>query len=127
MKREDNLPGVQLEDAFQLFNQLSEKLAMSYGDLETQIAHLSSELAEARSERLKQLAEKELIANRLEGLLDTLPAGIVVLDADGCINQANPVAHEMLGEELLGCSWELTAKKVFLAMVMNCVYAMVAG
>lgn len=115
MNREDHLPGVQLEDAFQLFNQLSERLAVSYGDLETQVAHLSSELAEARNERLEQLAEKERIANRLEGLLDTLPAGIVVLDADGNINQANPVAHQMLGEDLLGKSWQQTAKNIFVS------------
>ncbi len=85
MNRADNLTGEQLEDAFQLFNQLSETLAESYGDLQIQVEHLSKELAEARSERLKQLAEKELIANRLERLLDTLPAGIVVLDGNGCI------------------------------------------
>ena len=83
MNRTDNLTGEQLEDAFQLFNQLSETLAESYGDLQIQVEHLSKELAEARSERLKQFAEKELIANRLERLLDTLPAGIVVLDGKG--------------------------------------------
>ena len=115
MDHVDNLTGVQLEDAFQLFNEFSEKLADSYGDLQTQVEHLSSELAEARSERLKQLAEKELIANRLERLLDTLPAGIVVLDGDGCINQANPVAHDMLGENLTGTTWETLAQQVFVA------------
>ncbi|MBT8438886.1 MAG: PAS domain-containing protein, partial [Gammaproteobacteria bacterium] len=109
MKREDKLKDAQLEDAFQLFNQLSVTLAESYGDLQVQVEHLSRELTEARSERLKQLAEKERLANRLEGLLDTLPAGIVVLDSRGLITQANPVAHDMLGDEILGQAWELTA------------------
>ena len=111
MKPEEHLAGVQLEDAFQLFNQISEKLAVSYGDLQIQVEHLSSELAEARSERLKQLAEKELIANRLERLLDTLPAGIVVLDGDGDIKQVNPVAHDMLGKDLAGQPWEAVAQR----------------
>jgi two-component system sensor histidine kinase FlrB len=115
MDLEDNLTGLQLEDAFQLFNQLSETLAESYGDLQIQVEHLSKELAEARNERLKQLAEKELIANRLERLLDTLPAGIVVLDGDGCISQANPVAHDMLGEDLTGQSWQTIAQQVFIS------------
>ena len=100
-----NASGEQLESAFLLFNQLSEKLAQSYGELEQRVTQLSLELAEARNERLKQLAEKEILAARLEGLLDVLPAGVVVLDAAGRINQANPRAHEMLGDALLGASW----------------------
>lgn len=112
MKHKVPTSGEQLEDAFQLFNQLSEKLSDSYGDLEKQVAHLSEELLEARSERLQQLAEKEIIARRLEGLLDTLPAGIIVMDADGNINQVNPVAQEMFGQDLLGLSWLSIAKKI---------------
>ena len=80
MNNQIDAAGERLEDAFQLFNKLSEKLADSYGDLETQVVQLTKELAEARSERLIQLAEKEVLAKRLAGLLDVLPAGIVVLD-----------------------------------------------
>lgn len=112
MNREENLNDVQLEDAFKLFNQLSMSLAESYRDLQTQVEHLSRELSEARSERLKQLAEKELLADKLEGLLDTLPAGIVVLNSHGHITQANPVAHDMLGDDLIGQAWELLARRV---------------
>ena len=116
MKRDDQPTEVQLEDAFQLFNQLSQTLADSYGDLQTQVEHLSTELAKARSERLKQLAEKERIANRLERLLDTLPAGIVVLDSDGVINQVNPVAETMLGANLIGQSWDRVAQQALLTV-----------
>ena len=116
MKRDDQPTDVQLEDAFQLFNQLSQTLADSYGDLQTQVEHLSTELARARSERLKQLAEKERIANRLERLLDTLPAGIVVLDSDGTINQVNPVAEAMLGSDLMGQSWDQVAQQALLSV-----------
>lgn len=112
MNHEDNLNDVQLEDAFKLFNQLSMSLADSYRDLQTQVEYLSKELSEARSERLKQLAEKELLADKLEGLLDTLPAGIVVLDSHGHITQANPVAHDMLGDDLIGQAWKLLARRV---------------
>ena len=63
----------QLENAFALFNQLSEKLSDSYHELQGQVATLSGELAEARSERLRQLTEKERLANRLESLLARLP------------------------------------------------------
>jgi two-component system sensor histidine kinase FlrB len=104
----------ELEHAFLLFNELSEKLATSYGDLETQVAYLSGELAEARSERLRQLAEKELLAKKLEGLLDALPAGIVVLDEGGIIRQANPVAFGMLGDAIQGQAWCDIAQQVLI-------------
>jgi len=97
MNNQIDAAGERLEDAFQLFNKLSEKLADSYGDLESQVVQLTKELAEARSERLIQLAEKEVLAKRLAGLLDVLPAGIVVLDSEGCITQTNPLAREMMG------------------------------
>jgi len=109
----------QLESAFQLFNQFSEKLADSYGGLESHVAELSKQLTEERSERLIQLAEKEQLANRLEGLLDALPAGVVVLDSEGCITQTNRIAQEMLGFELnknqhRNNKWENIAIDVFL-------------
>ncbi len=43
-----------LTDAFQAFNTLSGALEASYRDLETQVARLNAELAEARLERLRQ-------------------------------------------------------------------------
>jgi two-component system, sensor histidine kinase FlrB len=85
----------QLEDAFQVFNQVSEQLADSYQQLQEQVQHLSSELATARTERMRQLAEKELLANRLSQLLDALPAAVVVLDDQDRVEQFNPAATEL--------------------------------
>lgn len=87
----------QLENAFKVFNQISEKLAKSYSGLESQITRLTKELAQERDERLLQLAEKELRTKRLEDLLEALPAGIVVFDSDDYVVQTNPVVREILG------------------------------
>lgn len=114
MNGELNVSGEQLEDAFALFNQMSEKLVGSYGDLEKQVAHLSNELARAHDEKFKQLTETKRLSDRLEGLLDTLPAGIVVLDVYGYISQANKLAEDMLGNKLIGQSWLHLAKRVFI-------------
>jgi two-component system sensor histidine kinase FlrB len=116
MSSQSNAASKQLENAFELFNQFSEKLAGSYGDLESHVTRLTKELAQARSERLIELAEKEVLAKRLEGLLDALPAGIVVLDAKNVITQTNPVARLMLGTDsdnnkLFGQSWQSVAEK----------------
>ena len=62
--------GSGLTEAFQVFNQLSVQLSSSYKELERRVAELSQELSAARSERLRQLAEKERLANRLSLLLE---------------------------------------------------------
>lgn len=102
-----------LRGAFDLFNQLSEQLTGSYRELEDQVATLSHELSTARNERLQQLTEKECLANRLERLLTALPAGVVVLDGDGIVQDANPVAMSLLGEPLSGQSWRDIVARAF--------------
>jgi two-component system sensor histidine kinase FlrB len=59
-----------LENAFQLFNELSTQLAVSYQELQRRVEILSAELAESRGERMRQLAEKERLAERLTKLLE---------------------------------------------------------
>ena len=95
----------QLEDAFQVFNQVSEQLVDSYQQLQEQVTHLSSELAVARSERMRQLAEKELLANRLSQLLDALPAAVVVLDGEDRVEQYNPAASDLFESIQAGLNW----------------------
>lgn len=59
----------ELEQAFAAFNATSAQLQEAYRELEQRVVVLSAELAEARSERLAQLAEKERLADRLQRLL----------------------------------------------------------
>lgn len=94
-----------LEHAFGVFNQFSEQLSTSYQQLEQRVAQLTEELAAARSERLRQLAEKERLANRLQRLLSALPVGVLVLDGAGVVRECNPAAHTLLGRHLLDADW----------------------
>ena len=103
----------QLAEAFRLFNELSSQLADSYHTLEERIAHLNAELAAARSERLHQLAERERIARRLQSLLDALPAGVVVIDGGGCVQDANPTALALLDGPLVGEVWRDVIERAF--------------
>jgi len=59
------------------------------------VAHLRSELRKAR-------AGKEHLAARLAALINGLPAGVLLLDAEGRIQECNPAAGELLGEAPLG-------------------------
>lgn len=98
-------PETQLTEAFQAFNALSAQLAGSYRELEQRVARLSRELAAARDQRLAELAEKERLASRLSHLLAALPAGVIVLDAEGVIQTVNPAAVELLQPPLEGLLW----------------------
>ena len=92
--------------AFKQFSQLSEQLQDSYQALDHRTEELTRELATARSERLKQLAEKEKLADRLEKLLTALPAGVVVVDAKGVVQTANVAAEKLFDRNLEGKSWQ---------------------
>jgi two-component system sensor histidine kinase FlrB len=103
----------ELEDAFAVFNQLSAELADSYRTLEQRTERLTAELAEARTERSRQLAEKERLATRLQNLLNALPAGVVVIDGGGRVQDCNPAARDLLGEPLAGAAWRDVIDRAF--------------
>ncbi|MCF6283047.1 MAG: ATP-binding protein [Candidatus Polarisedimenticolaceae bacterium] len=96
-----------LHDAFHQFNQASEQLAGSYQQLQSQIVQLSGELSTVCDERLQQLVEKERIADRLAGLLEALPAAVVVLDGNNKIVDFNQAAVALLGLPLEGELWSV--------------------
>lgn len=102
-----------LESAFQTFNEVSAQLAVSYQALQRRVDALNSELAESRSERMRQLAEKEKLAERLSKLLEALPAGVVLLDAEGRLQDINPVALDLLGMAHRGELWSDVEERVF--------------
>ncbi len=99
----DNRQG--LDQAFALFDQMSDRLSDSYSLLEARVASLKGELEVVSAQRLAELAEKERLANRLQNLLDLLPGGVIVIDGQGRVREANPAAAQMLGEPLAGELW----------------------
>ncbi len=96
----------ELEEAFKVFNSLSVRLEEAYGDLESQVASLDEELRVARREREIQRAEKERIAERMAGLMEELPVGVVLVGAAGRVEEANPAAIDMLRGLDKGTHWE---------------------
>lgn len=94
-----------LHDAFQQFNLASEQLAGSYQQLQSQIVQLNDERSPVCGERLRQLVEKEHVANRLAGLLEALPAAVVVLDSNSRVVDFNQAAEALLGLPLENECW----------------------
>jgi two-component system sensor histidine kinase FlrB len=102
-----------LDEAFSAFTEVSEQLAASYEALERRVEQLTQALASARDERVEQFAENGRLANRLAHLLSVLPAGVIVLDGNGIVQQHNPAAASLLGENLDGQTWVGVIARVF--------------
>ena len=86
----------ELKRAFNMFNEMSQQLTDSYAFLENKVEQLSGELATVSAQRMQELGEKERLADRLESLLQMLPAGVLLLDETGVIIQSNPAAEDLL-------------------------------
>ncbi|HEY7986373.1 MAG TPA: ATP-binding protein [Methylophilaceae bacterium] len=95
----------ELQQAFALFNEVSEQLTSAYAELQGKAESLTKELAVANGELRRQVEQKEGLLLRLAQLLDALPGGVVVLDAQGRVEETNPVAERLLGEPLAREYW----------------------
>jgi two-component system sensor histidine kinase FlrB len=95
----------ELQQAFALFNEVSEQLTSAYAELQGKAESLTNELAVANGELRRQVEEKEVLLLRLAQLLDALPGGVVVVDGQGLVEETNPVAERLLGEPLAGELW----------------------
>ncbi len=96
----------QLMIAFEKFAQLSDQLEKSYKRFDERASELSGQLESAHESGVKQLAEKEQIANQLEAVLNTMPAGVLLVDENGVIQTANPVAEFLLEQSLTSKHWK---------------------
>lgn len=108
---EKQVKAEELEQAFALFSEASAQLAGAYHELQQQVEGLTAELAVANGELRRQYLEKEALSQRLGLLLAALPAGVVALSGEGVVEEVNPAARAMLGEPLVGESWERVAAR----------------
>lgn len=102
-----------LQAAFDSFNLMSQQLTEAYQALEVQVQELTEELARTEARREDEVAAKERVTGRLEGLLSALPVGVVVLDVRGRVQECNPAAIDLLGEPLEGERWLDIIQRVF--------------
>jgi two-component system sensor histidine kinase FlrB len=103
---EPTLRLTELENAFGVFNRLSHELQSSYRTLEQRVAGLTAELEDARRAREHAARDAERTAERLRSLIATLPAGVVVVDEAGLIQEHNEAAATILGADLVGRAWQ---------------------
>ena len=89
----------ELQAAFLAFGSVSEQLSDAFDALQAQVAQLRRELSEAH-------AGKEHLSARLSALIKGLPGGVLVLDSRELIQECNPAAVNLLGEPLLGQTFD---------------------
>lgn len=107
-------PSGSLGEASFSLSMLREQLADTYQGIEQRIERLTGELQEARNERRNELVEKKRLADRLQSLLNALPAAVLVLDGQGRVQELNPAAERLLGGPLQGASWRRLIDQLFI-------------
>jgi two-component system sensor histidine kinase FlrB len=86
-----------LADAFSEFIAASSRLEASYGTLQLEVAYLSHELAERNAALQASLAENERVHRALQRIVESMPCGILVVEANGHVSMINPEARRLLG------------------------------
>lgn len=86
-----------LTRAFTTFTQAAGSLEKSYLQLQSEVARLHQELRRANSELEKTLEENTRVRAYLSRVLESLPCGILVVNADAQTQIINPEARRLLG------------------------------
>jgi signal transduction histidine kinase len=86
-----------LARAFASFTEAAGSLERSYTQLQAEVARLRRELEETNRDLTRSLEENHRMRLHLNRILEGLPCGVLVLEADGRASIANPEAQRLLG------------------------------
>ena len=86
-----------LQAAFHSFDQAAHTLQQSYSTLTARVEQMDLELAHSNDALRRQLRENEAMRMHLDGILESLSTGVLVLDDAGIITRGNVSAGELLG------------------------------
>ena len=96
------IPG-NLPPALKTFNQLTRRLISSYESLEKHMVELQEQMGNGESDPEVNLPGTAGFADK--NWFESVPAGLIQLDARGQVNHLNAWAVELLGDITLGTSW----------------------
>lgn len=89
-----------LQAAFQSFDEAAHTLQQSYSALTARVEEMDAELAQSNEALRRQLVDNEAMRVRLDGILESLSTGVVVVDERGIITRSNRAAGNSLGEAM---------------------------
>lgn len=94
-----------LQEAFASFDQAAQTLQQSYAALTSRVEQMDLELAQSNEALRAQLRDNEAMRRHLNGILESLSTGVLVLDDREVITRGNRTARRLLGvrnDELCG-------------------------
>ncbi len=88
-----------LTRAFASFTEAAASLERSYVQLQAEVARLRHELEDTNRDLASSLEENHRIRQHLNRILQGLPCGVLVREADGRVSVANPETERLLGTD----------------------------
>lgn len=86
-----------LQAAFRSFDEAAHTLQQSYSALTARVEQMDVELAQSNEALRRQLCDNEAMRVHLDGILESLSTGVLVVDDCGTINRSNRAAEALLG------------------------------
>ncbi len=86
-----------LHAAFRSFDEAAHTLQQSYNALTARVEQMDLELAQSNEALRRQLCDNEAMRVRLDGILESLSTGVVVVDDGETISRSNRAAEALLG------------------------------
>ena len=86
-----------LQAAFRSFDEAAQTLQQSYGALTARVEQMDAELAHTNEALRRQLRDNEAMRLRLDGILESLSTGVLVVEECQTISRSNRAAERLLG------------------------------
>ena len=95
----------ELKAAFKTFSESSDALAKSYLDLQQEVTRLYDQLEKSEQDKRQEQDKNRVLVLQFQQLFESMPVGVLLLNEEGVVVMANPVADRLFNVPLVGQSW----------------------
>ena len=95
----------ELKTAFKAFSESSDVLAKSYLDLQQEVVRLYDQLEKSELAKRQEQDKNRVLVLQFQQLFESMPVGVLLLNEEGSVVMANPVADRLFNLPLVGQSW----------------------
>lgn len=95
----------ELKSAFKAFTESSDVLTKSYLDLQQEVSRLYEQLEKTEQEKRQEQGKNRVLVLQFQELFQSMPVGVLLLNEQGVVVMANPVAERLFNFALEGKSW----------------------
>ena len=95
----------ELKAAFKAFSESSDVLAKSYLDLQQEVSRLYEQLEKSEQAKRQEQDKNRVLVLQFQQLFESMPVGVLLLNEEGVVVMANPVADRLFNLPLIGQYW----------------------